>query len=111
MTTAKVATIWEPGQKVICFNKEIPEIHWIATEEFHRCQFTDGNTNWVFVADNYTPPESNWGSIVRSGKIQLYTEELWLACEKWINQKMELEDDFLQLQKGKVPQIVNRPVN
>ncbi len=95
--------IYAEFQQVITFIDEKPRIAWVSA--MHRRRATvwtfEGRTE-VHVSHYEDERDAGIGSWVSVRKVQPYTPELWAACERWMQRREALGDDFRKLSAGRL---------
>ena len=95
----------KPGDKVIYFQPkgfDTPR-HRTATITGLTESQIDGKRAFILI-DSLDPDEPPFRDWVRQSSLQPYSDALWSALERWVEQQKALEETHLQLRKGKIPQ-------
>lgn len=92
------------GDRVIYFQPkgfDIP-IHRKATIAGLTESQIDGKRAFILIdpIDPDDPPSRDW---VRQSSLQPYSDALWNALDRWVEQQRAHEEAHLQLRKGKIP--------
>lgn len=94
---------YQPGQKIILFDKEIPYLAWVAEGYGYGCvDWTD--THWEILTTP-EPDDLKYGRHVNSSKVKPFTPELWAACQAWIARREQLAVDLVALKRQRLPQV------
>ncbi len=93
------------GDKVIYFQPQgfDTPLHRKATITGLTESAIDGKRAFILI-DSTDPDEPPFRDWVRQSSLQPYSDALWSALERWVEQQKVLEDAHLQLRKGKIPQ-------
>lgn len=92
------------GDRVIYFQPkgfDIP-VHRKATIETLSESPIDGKRATIRIdpEDPADPPSRDW---VRQSSLQPYSQALWDALDRWVEQQRAHEEAHMQLRKGKIP--------
>lgn len=92
----------KPGDNVIYFrsNGFDRPTHRRATVTGLTSSPIDGERAFILVESPDELPSRDW---VRQSSLQPYSDALWDALERWVEQQKALEQAHLQLRKGKIP--------
>jgi hypothetical protein len=95
---------YEPGQTVIDFSKDTPRLCWVArgTKRFGHLISSDNQLK-VAISHYQDELEKNLFDYTNVSKIKPYSDELWAACQDWINRRTQLGIDYEILKRGKQP--------
>ena len=95
----------KPGDKVIYFQPkgfDTPKHRTATITNLTESQI-DGKRAFILI-DPTDPDESPGRDCVRQSSLQPYSDALWSALERWVEQQKALEEAHLQLRRGKIPQ-------
>ena len=95
----------KPGDKVIYFQPkgfDTPKHRTATITNLTESQI-DGKRAFILI-DPTDPDESPGRDWVRQSSLQPYSDALWSALERWVEQQKALEEAHLQLRRGKIPQ-------
>lgn len=98
------------GDRVIFFKPsgfDTPK-HRLATVQNLTSSPIDGERAFILV-DSIDPDESPSWDWVRRSSLQPYSQALWDACERWLEQQKAHEEAHAQLRKGKIPTALAMP--
>lgn len=94
---------FEPMQKLISFVSDTPRLAWVARGyQFGHIIQIDGRL-LLAVSHRKDEAEENLFSFVPFGKVKPYSDELWTACQEWINRRTQLGIDYEVLKRGRQP--------
>ena len=95
----------KPGDKVIYFQPKgfDTPVHRTATITGLTESQIDGKRAFTLI-DPTDPEDLPFRDWVRQSSLQPYSDALWSALERWVEQQKALEETHLQLRKGKIPQ-------
>lgn len=93
---------FKPLQKVIRFDRAKPEIAYVIKPVFYgHVVIYDGRTR-IRVSNYEKEATLGKGTAVRIERLHPFSDELWAACEQWMQDGGDLKKTFSKLAKGKI---------
>lgn len=106
MARKRVKKEFKPGDKVIWFStygamSREPRIAWIPSEVYYPSVMKDR----VRVTRHEEDAKLGLGILDSMKYVYPWDEELWEACERWVERRDKLTDDLFKLWKGRIPDV------
>ena len=96
--------MYEPLQPLISFVKDEPRKAWVTSPiVYERFQMTLYDKPMLLISHDYNEAEQGLGSFADERKVKPFTDDLWVACEAWLQRKAQLAIDLESLKRKKLP--------
>jgi len=92
---------YKPGEKLITFHRNKPEISWACMAVFYGPMLKVDGVTQVRISRFQDEANSGRGLPVDIRKTQPYSDDLWAACQHWYAEHERLDNMLKDLRKGK----------